>query len=413
MRVTRVDGVGMQGAGQGGWSGVCLIDLENMEQISIAAGDAAAAALHVAVQQRLEDLFGRGNVFGRVASYAFAIQLRDPDQAACLDRIDQALRMIPTCRLELDGLHCATTAHAGVVWQDAAPTLTALTQLAAAACATAQAHRVARVVHGAESRPGLAGTVRSAYLVSDLLSAMDENRLRLYAQEIVPLTPSADRSRQYEILIQMIDREGREHSPVAFIPLAERSSLIERLDRWVIHAALVERADSLRRRPDISLSLNVSGRSLSTPDLWPFLEQALAVSGVDPARVQIEITETSAIHDMAQARDNVRAARAAGCAVALDDFGAGLSGFMYLKSLAVSCIKIDGALVPNVVDPCSMEAEIIRSLIELADRLGVEVVAEHVSSAEILAALRQLGVDKVQGFQIGMPFRFDELLERQ
>lgn len=127
-------------------------------------------------------------------------------------------------------------------------------------------------------------------------------------------------------------------------------------------------------------------------------------AGIDPARLQFEITETSAIHDLAHAKDKVRALRRMGCSVTLDDFGAGLSGFSYLTDLDVNCVKIDGGLVANMVHPKRRELKIVSALVSLCTGLGLEAVGEHVSSAEIYDILTGLGASKMQGFSIGGRF---------
>lgn len=175
---------------------------------------------------------------------------------------------------------------------------------------------------------------------------MDENRILLYAQEIVALRHTEPARREYEVLAQIVDCRGNAHSPGELIRKAESSCLIELLDRWVILAAIVGNAELLHRAPHVTLSLNVSGRTLGHNGLWQFVSEAIASAGLPPSRFQFEITETSAIHDMAAAQANVRAARAAGCGVALDDFGAGLSGLAYLTSFELDAIKIDGGLIP-------------------------------------------------------------------
>jgi len=150
---------------------------------------------------------------------------------------------------------------------------------------------------------------------------------------------------------------------------------------------------------------------VGNPAFPSFLADELRESRIDPRRVQLEITETAVIRDLDQACSNIREARQLGCRIALDDFGAGLSSFSYLKAFEPDCIKIDGALIPNVVDPENVETQIVRSIISLAHRLGIEVVAEHVSSSAILAALHALGIDKVQGFELGRPRPLPQLFE--
>ena len=128
-------------------------------------------------------------------------------------------------------------------------------------------------------------------------------------------------------------------------------------------------------------------------------------------RIQFEITETVRIRNMDAALDFVRSARAYGCKLALDDFGSGLSTFLYLKTLPVDCIKIDGAIVTDFADPGSIDRAIINSIVGLAKELGLRVVAEHVDNHDLLAALRQAGIDSVQGYLLSEPMPFRKLFD--
>lgn len=389
-------------------AGYCCFDLDNLEQIAIAAGDDAAGQVMSAARTILSQTFGADHVVRRPDFRSFYVTLENPERDAGFSKIDSVLDAICAGRGATGQVSWPITARAGVAWQSDAPEADKREMLrrASAASAAAKSGRIGRCSYSADSAPV---EVR-ARLLCDLLAAMEQDRLKIFAQEIKALRPIDPKQRQYEVLIQVTDGAGIDHPPSEFVPLAEKSAVIEILDRWIISKALLGHAEALRARPEISLSLNLSGRSMGHADTWPFLQQTIKAAGIAPSRIQIEITETSKIGNMAQAAANVRAARAAGLGVALDDFGAGLSGFGYLTSFDVNCIKIDGALIPNVVDDCSAEAEILRSIMALANRLHFEVVAEHVSSPEILAALTRLGVCKVQGFEVGKPRLLEEVL---
>ncbi len=389
-------------------AGVCCFGVDNLDQLALAAGDEAAEAALVELRARIGALFGVENVTCRRGVYGLIVQLTQADAGESLALVEQALSGVN------DGNHengSPVAIYAGIAWPDGlsepgviapegcGPLAERLTRAAIGAAATAQARRRDLCIAGEASRD----TLQSAHLLCGLRDAMDEDRLIVLAQEIRSPTPHEGPERHYEILIQMADCQGKGQPPGRFLPLAERSALIESLDRWVFRRVLIGYGEELRQRPWISLSLNLSGRTLGQPDTWPFLEETIRDSGIAPERLHLEITETSKIADMEQAIATVRAARAAGLGVALDDFGAGLSGYAYLTAFDVNCIKIDGALIPNVVDKNSIETAVLRSIMTLARRLGLDVVAEHVSSAEILEAMTRLRVSLVQGFEVGMP----------
>lgn len=389
-------------------SGICYIDFDNIDRAMITAGAKAVEDLRALIRADLCDRFGADNIAELARSQAIMLYLQGQDRVALIAQVEAALELVPTRRLDLEYGGCSICARAGVSWYEEGLDHSLLIRQAHAAALTARVNRQRVAIFDAQGEQ----TVVEARLIGDLTTAMDEGRLRLMAQEIRRLRGDESGLRQYEVLVQMTDRFGVDHPPSSFVPLAERSELIEVLDHWIFRHAVVDHADALRAGADITLSINVSGRSLSSAAFGAMLRATLSESGIDPVRIQLEITETSEIHNMDQAVENVRLARDAGMAVALDDFGAGLSGYMYLKHLDVTCLKIDGALIPNVVQNFSLETKIVRSVVALAHHLELEVVAEHVSSPEIMAALRQLGVDKVQGYEVSVPFPYSELFAK-
>lgn len=396
-------------AGRDNPRGICVLGLNYTDQLTLAGGDRLVGALRGAVLTMLRASFGADRVHEAPASGSFVVMLRGAPREVLAAQVRAALDRVPGCRLRTGDVHFSTTAHAGIIWTGALVTcLAELTRIAAAACAAAHARGVDLVEHDMRDTARLQADIQSARLLSDVVSAMDESRLILFAQEIVDTDPSS-RTRDYEVLVKMQDRAGRIHAPSAFLPLVERTSMICTMDAWIIRKAILGHAEALVRRPDIHISLNLSGRTLSGRAFWRAVDAIVTEAGIDPARLQFEITETSAIHDLAHAKDNVRALRRMGCSVALDDFGAGLSGFSYLTDLDVNCVKIDGGLVANVIHPKRRELKIVSALVWLCTGLGLDVVGEHVSSAEIYDILTGLGVSKMQGFFVGAAVPYGDI----
>jgi EAL domain-containing protein (putative c-di-GMP-specific phosphodiesterase class I) len=173
---------------------------------------------------------------------------------------------------------------------------------------------------------------------------------------------------------------------------------MEQLDRYVLKHALA----TLQEFPQSRLAVNLSGQSVSDPAMHEFIQKTLLDSGVDPARLTFEITETVFITNLSQARRLVEELRASGCGFALDDFGSGFSSLSYLRSLPVNFIKIYGGFVERIAND-SVDFALLRSINETAHLLGKETVAEFVDSEAICALLKQIGVDYGQGFHLGKP----------
>ena len=205
----------------------------------------------------------------------------------------------------------------------------------------------------------------------------------------------------YEALVRMVDENDPSLviSPAEFIPHAERSGKIQQIDRWVFEACVAQLASA---GPAVCIAANLSARSLEDSSFPGFLRGLLQRRDVDPRRLHIELTETSAISDPLVARQLIDTLRGLGCAVHLDDFGSGFSSFAHLKLLDVDAIKIDGVFIRNLQSDSSNRL-FVASMIEIAHNLNKTVVAEHVEDADTLDILRSLGIDLVQGFHLGRP----------
>lgn len=205
----------------------------------------------------------------------------------------------------------------------------------------------------------------------------------------------------HEALVRMVaeDDPTRLIAPGEFIHHAERSGKIRQLDRWVFESCVQRLAAS---DASAHIAANLSARSLEDASFPTFLRSSLQQHGVDPGRLHIELTETSAISDPLVARRLIDALRSLGCAVHLDDFGSGFSSFARLKLLDVDVIKVDGSFIRQLRADHSNQL-FVSAMIDVAHHLRKAVVAEHVEDRETLELLRLLGVDMVQGYHLGRP----------
>lgn len=226
--------------------------------------------------------------------------------------------------------------------------------------------------------------------------ALDRDEFVLHAQEIRPLDPAL--GSHHEVLIRLPDSDGHLIPPMSFIPAAERYNLMPQIDRWVVRETLEMLAEPAHSH--LTCAINLSGKSLSDTGVPAFIIGELQRTGVDPARLVFEITETAVVANLSLAHHMMTVFREMGCRFALDDFGNGLSSFGYLRALPVDFLKIDGSLVRGVATDSVSEA-MVRSINELGHILGLRTIAEFVENKEILAALDQIGVDYVQGYAIG------------
>ena len=246
--------------------------------------------------------------------------------------------------------------------------------------------------------------------VTRLQSAMDEERLVLHAQKIVPLDPAANTSLRAELLLRLREVDGSLVMPGAFLPPAERFQLVTRLDQWVLEKTItmLGELNSLDRISHIAL--NVSGQSVVDASFLRTVDQLLSQASPEISRrLCFEITETSVITSVTSAVTFISMVRNHGATVAIDDFGAGSASFSTLKSLQMTHLKIDGQFVTGVIDD-PLDNVVVRSFVDAAAVIGLTTVAEFVESAAVLEQLREIGLDYAQGYFLHRPEPFEAVL---
>ncbi|MEG3931040.1 EAL domain-containing protein [Microcoleus sp. T3_B1] len=240
-------------------------------------------------------------------------------------------------------------------------------------------------------------------LIAQISRALETNRFCLYYQKIVSIT-SKPLVEHYEILLRMLDENGKIVSPAQFIPAAERYGLITEIDCWVIEK-FFSNYHKLPEKDALSQGLytiNLSGASISNNQFMRFLIEQFSRYQVPPQTIGFEITETAAIANFEQARYFMGELKKIGCCFALDDFGSGLSSFAYLINLPVDYLKIDGAFVKNISHNLISQA-LVEGFNGIAHAMNLETIAEFVEDETILEKLREIGVDYAQGYGIARP----------
>lgn len=230
--------------------------------------------------------------------------------------------------------------------------------------------------------------------------ALENNRFALAAQPLVET-----RTRKivaYEILIRMRDDDGTLIMPAGFLSAAERFGLATDIDAWVIENAVRHLAQRRRDGDEVSYSINLSGHSLTATHIAETIPRLLAETGINPAALTFEVTETAAIADMTLAAIFLSRLRALGCRTSLDDFGVGMSSFAYLRDLPVDVVKIDGRFIKKIVTS-TVDQAMVRAMNDIAHALDKKTVAEFVEDEAIFQKLIALGIDYGQGYHLGKP----------
>ena len=237
-------------------------------------------------------------------------------------------------------------------------------------------------------------------LAADLREAIATGQVGIEVQPIVSVATGELVS--VEALVRWAHPELGELQPEMFLGIAERAGLIGPITETVLDQALAVHRAWARAGIDVKVSVNLSARSLSDPDLPRSVAHALARHTVPPERLTLEITENSVIADPDAAIAVLDELRAIGVRLSVDDFGTGYSSLTYLSRLPVQQLKIDKSFIDGMTERTRDEA-IVRSIIDLANNLDLEVVAEGVEDPTTLAHLADLGCDLVQGYYVARP----------
>jgi EAL domain-containing protein (putative c-di-GMP-specific phosphodiesterase class I) len=240
-------------------------------------------------------------------------------------------------------------------------------------------------------------------LVSDIQQALDGDDFQLLGQEIASLSDKKSAPR-FEVLLRMNDSAGENIPTRAFFSAAERYKLMPQIDRWVVSSTLAmiaEHQDAVDKQKAV-FSINLSGQSLSDDDILEFIDQEMAESGVAPESLCFEITESAAVSNLRKAQHFIDALHERGCSISLDDFGAGLSSFAYLKNFNVDALKIDGSFIRDITDNRISES-MVAAITQVAKVMELSTVAEYVECEDTRKLIKELGVDFAQGHAIGKP----------
>ena len=245
-------------------------------------------------------------------------------------------------------------------------------------------------------------------LVGELRRAIDERELVVYYQPRVELSTGAARS--VEALIRWNHPERGLLGPGEFLPLAQHTGVVRLITRYMLDTALRQCRAWRDLGLDVNVGVNLFSRDLLDGGLPDEVGRLLAANGLEPRRLELEITEDTILADPARTSVILEQLGARGVALAIDDFGTGYSSLSYLKRLPVDVLKIDRSFVSRMeVD--EDDAIIVRSTIELGHNLGLVVVAEGVENQETLIRLAELGCDTAQGYHLSRPVPADELTE--
>ena len=387
-----------------------FIDLDQFKLVNDACGHTAGDRLLQQVSKLLNGAVRARDTLARLGGDEFAVILEycSPEQAGRV--AEQICERIHDFRFVHDDRYFRIGASIGLVPVDQRwHSIAELIQAADTSCYAAKEAGRNRVHVWFDTDMAMQARHGEMQWAARLEQAFDEDRFVLHAQRIEALGGDAH-ALHLEVLIRMRDVDDGLTQPAAFLPAAERFHLITRIDRFVLDrvVGILVSMTSLTRLD--MLCVNLSGQSVGDRAFHKYAIDVLTKAG--PAicsRVCLEITETAAVANIADASTFIDQVRVLGVRIALDDFGAGALSFGYLKNLKVDILKIDGQFMKNLIDD-PLDAAAVSCFVEVARAINLKTVAKFVEHTAVLVRVRELGIDFAQGYLMHKPEPLERLL---
>lgn len=377
--------------------GLLLINLDRTKNVNESLGHTAGDRLIAAVADRLRRHLRDDDLIGRTGGDEFLVVVEGVRDARRLVDIAEKLTRALQDPIDLGSHRHTVTVSVGAA--TGLPGETSEDFILRADMALARAKRGGRAcVTLYDPASDQAATADDLSLERELRASVGAGELRSYYQPIVAL-PSGDVT-GYEALVRWAHAERGLMVPEMFLHIAEASGLIGSLGTWMLDRACRDAAQAMPG--GLTVAVNTSPLQLQRPGFVDLVARTLAGSGLDPARLHLEITETAVLQASSSLLDDMAALRALGVTLALDDFGTGYSSLTLLQSLPVHIVKIDRSFVAPILEDARSRA-VVRAVVSLCNDLGLDTVAEGVEEPAQAAALAEMGCAHAQGFLFGRP----------
>ncbi|MDF0748676.1 EAL domain-containing protein [Marinobacter sp. 71-i] len=398
---------------EGSQHALCFIDLDQFKVANDTSGHDAGDHLLRQVADIIGNNLREADTLARLGGDEFGIILENCN-------LNTARHVAEKVRAALD--------HLVFTWQETSHTIScsigvvpitaessginALMKAADIACYTAKDSGRNRVCVMSMDDEHMASQRGQMEWLNRIQAALQGNLFFLECQIIAP--PSKPRGGlRYEVLIRLRSPDGSVVPPSAFLPPAERYGVAAKIDRWVINHVLSKLSEAPQHLAALeACHINLSGRSFDKADFADFVVEQFDHYGVPPGKICFEITETAAVHNLLEVQAFMKRLSDMGCSFALDDFGSGLSSFGYLRRLPVTCLKIDGMFVRDIVTN-KTDLAMVRAIHDIGRTMNMTTVAEYVESKEAASLLTEIGVNLIQGFWVHRPCPLDDILARE
>ena len=386
---------------------LCYIDLDNFKVVNDTCGHIAGDELLKQLTIKLRMELREADTLARLGGDEFGVLLEGCSIENAHDPAESLRKIVENFRFVWDNKAFRVGASIGLVAiTEESGTLTDILSAADSACYLAKDQGRNRIHIYQPDDEAVVERHGQMQWVQRIQDVLEQHRFRLFFQPIAKLGREHGENNTIhgEVLLRMLDEHNDLVGPGAFIPSAERFSLMPAIDRWVVENTfkmlMLDRESILKNVS--TCCINLSGQSLSDERFTDFLVQHIKDSGIPSSLLCFEITETAVIANLCNAARMISILREMGCRFALDDFGVGLSSFGYLKSLPVDYLKLDGCFVKNMVND-TIDKAMVKAINHIGHTMDIKTIAEFVEDETTLQAVREIGVDYAQGYAIARP----------
>jgi len=384
------------------------LDLDNLQLVNDTFGRKAGDEVVRKFARLLEEDLPNSAVLSRLTGDEFCILLTHADSEAAVKYANEIREKRTELRYLEGDKSLQVTMSIGIaeLSRDTVDEGSALTT-ARMACESAKDHGRDRVEVFDDSNKSIIRRYDDMQLVAEIQQALDGEGFELRAQAITSLNGASSNPR-FEVLLRMADADGNQVPTDALFSAAERYHMMPHIDRWVVSKtiATLSAAHDTMEEQDAIFSINLSGQTLGDDDIYDFIEEEIREGGLSPSSLCFEITESAAVSNLARAQLFIGRLRQYGCTISLDDFGAGLSSFAYLKNFKVDTLKIDGSFIRDLTENQISES-MVAAITQVAQVMKLKTVAEYVESELTRKLLAKMGVDFAQGHLYGKPKPLD------
>ena len=388
---------------------VLFIDLDNFKETNDTLGHDYGDELLKSVAILFKDYIRKGDVVSRVGGDDFFILMKNINDYSEISSLCERLQTLLNCEISIDDKHVYASASIGItVFPDDGDKTSILLKNADTAMYSAKYNGKAKYSFFNKSMSDK--VERRVEIEKGLRSALENNEFEIYYQPQIDIIKN--KIKGFEALLRWNSPELGRITPVEFIPVAEQSGLIVPIGNWVIRTACIQ--NNLWKSKGYlydTIAINLSAIQLKNDKFEENLKEITSEIEINPKFIELEITESIFMEDFDHSVKLLTVIRDLGITIALDDFGTGYSSLSYLKQLPINTLKIDKSFIDNIITN-EREKSIVDGIIQLAQKIGLDVIAEGAETKEQIQLLQSMGCNQIQSYYFSKPLPADEIEEK-